>query len=716
MAADAFLSPEWHRVARLRPRLRPHVKIHRHRYRGHTWYVVQDHASGRYHRFSPSAYQLAGMMDGQRTVDALWKALVEQLGDDAPTQTSVVNLLSQLHSADLLQTDVAADPKEMLQRRGKQQRRKLIGRAGNPIAIKIPLWDPDRFLLTTLPFVRPLLSPFGALLWLLVVGVGAVLAGMHWPELTANLADRVLTPDGLLMVALVFPLLKLLHEMGHAYATRAGGGEVHEMGVMLIALAPVPYVDGTASAAFRSRWRRASVGAAGVIVEAFVAGLAMIAWTLLEPGLLRALCFNVMLVAGVSTVVFNLNPLMRLDGYFIACDLLEIPNLGGRANKWWGWVAERRLFGADVEEPSATPWERFWFALYAPASFAWRMVVLFGIALFVAERFFVIGVLVAIAGIVMGLVWPMAKAFWHVGTSPKLQLKRGRAMAITFGGLAAAAFLLAVVPAPLRTTSEGVVWLPEEAIVRAGGDGFIRAVATAPGTRVGKGMRLVEAEHPDLVAEVAVLRTQIEALRARLDSEQFTNRVQAGVTQQEIALKAQQLARAEERLAALEVLSTAEGTFRVPRAEDLPGRYVKRGDVIGFITPETASLVRVVVPQADIELVRERLDEVEIKLPGRVWEPLAARLVREVPAASDRLPSRALAVEGGGRFASDPASGGDAPRTLQRLFQFDLALPEGLVREAYGSRVFVRFDHGWEPLGAQWWRRGRQLVLARLQL
>ncbi|WP_372619164.1 hypothetical protein [Falsiroseomonas sp.] len=714
--AEAFLSADWHRVARLKPRLRSHVKIHRHRYRGHTWYVLQDHASGRHHRFSPSAYSLAGMMDGERTVDDLWKELVAQLGDDAPTQTSVVNLLSQLHAADLLQTDVAADPAEMLQRRGKQQRRKVMQRAGNPIAIRIPLWDPDRFLVATLPFLRPLMSRFGALVWLAVVGFGLLLAGMHWEELTANLADRVLTPDGLLLVALVFPVLKLLHELGHAYATRAGGGEVHEMGVMMIALAPVPYVDGSASAAFRSKWRRAGVGAAGVIVEAFIAGLAMIAWTLLEPGLARAICFNVMLVAGVSTVVFNLNPLMRLDGYFIACDLLEIPNLGGRANKWWGWLAERKLFGADVEEPNATAWERFWFALYAPTSFAWRIGVIIGIALFVAESFFVIGALMAIAGILMSVVWPMAKALWHVGTSPRLHLKRSRAMAMTFGGLVAAALLLTVVPAPLRTTTEGVLWLPEEAIVRAGSDGFVRLVATAPGSWVGRGTPLVQAEHPDLVAEAAVLRAQIEALRARLDSEQFTDRVQAGVTRQEIALKTAELARAEERLSALLVLSAAEGTFRVPRAEDLPGRYVKRGDVLGFVTQPTANLARVVVPQADIELVRERLEGVEVKLPGRIWEPLPARLVREVPAASDTLPSRALSVEGGGRFAADPAASGENPRSLERLFQFDLALPEAAVPEGFGARVFVRFDHGVEPLGVQWWRRVRQLVLARLQL
>lgn len=716
MARDAYLSPEWHRVARLRPRLRSHVRIHRHRYRGRTWYVVQDHASGRYHRFSPAGYQLAGMMDGKRTVEALWKELVERLGDEAPSQTAVVNLLAQLHAADLLETDVAADPEEMFRRRGKQIRRKLFQRAGNPVALRIPLCDPDRFLRRTLPFVRPLLSPFGALLWLLVTGLGGLLAAMHWQELTSNLADRVLSAEGLLLAALVFPLLKLVHELGHGYAARAGGAEVREMGVMLIALAPVPYVDASGAAAFRSKWRRAGVGAAGVIAELFLAGLAMIAWALLEPGLLRSLCFNVMLVAGVSTVVFNLNPLLRLDGYFIACDLLEIPNLGGRANRWWGWWAEKRLFGADVEEPVATAWERFWFVLYAPASFLWRMVVLFGIALFVAESFFVIGVLMAIAGVALGLAWPLAKALWHVGTHPRLALHRRRAMAVTFGGLAAALALLLLVPAPLRTTSEGVLWLPEEAIVRAGGDGFVREVATPPGSRVLPGATLLRAEHPDLEAELAVQRAQLEALRARLDAEQFADRVRAGVTRQEIALKEQQIARSEERLAALTVASAAPGIFRVPRAEDLPGRYVKRGDVLGFVTPQHAALARVVVPQADIELVRQRLQAVQVVLPGRVWEPLPARLVREVPAASERLPSRALAIEGGGRFAADPAQSGENPRALERMFQFDLALPEGAIEEGFGGRVHVRFDHGAEPLGWQWWRRGRQLLLARLQL
>ena len=165
---EPFLSSSWYRVAGLRPKLRPHAQIHRHRYRGQAYYVLQDHASGRMHRFTPAAYLFIGRMDGTRTVDSIWSEVVEQLEDDAPTQDEIVRLLSQLHAADILQSDVTPDAGELFQRYAKQQttfRRNLR----NPFAITLPLWDPDAFLERTLSVVGPLLGWAGAALWLLVV-------------------------------------------------------------------------------------------------------------------------------------------------------------------------------------------------------------------------------------------------------------------------------------------------------------------------------------------------------------------------------------------------------------------------------------------------------------------------------------------------------------------------------------------------------------------
>ena len=711
--ADPFLSPSWHRVGPLRPRLRPGMNVSRQRVQGEAWYVLHDGTTGRAHRFTPAVYAVLGAMDGRRTVDAIWRDAAERLGDGAPSQTAIVNLLSQLHAADLLQADIASDATELFRRYAAQRRRERMGRFLNPMSIRIPLLDPDRLLNATLVLVRPVFSWFGMLLWLAATVTALVLLAPRWGELAANLPDRVLSGEGLLLIALVFPLLKAVHELGHAYAVKAGGGEVHEMGVMFIALMPVPYVEGSASAAFRSKWRRAGVAAAGMLVETFIAALAAFVWLLIEPGQVRSIAFNVMLVAGVSTLVFNANPLLRLDGYFILADLAEVPNLAQRANRYWGWLVERRLFGAETERPTGTAKEYAWFIAYAPAAFVYRLVVLAAISLFLAAEWFVVGAIVAIGGVVMGVLVPALKSFWHVVSAPRLHRVRGRAVATTLLGVAAVPAFLALVPVPLRTTTEGVVWLPEDAFVRAGVNGIIRSVVMRPGSLVEPGDLLLAAEDPVLVAEAAVLRTQIEALRARLDSEQFTNRVQADVTRQEIRSRQDALARAEDRLAALEVRAAVAGILEIPRSEHLEGRWVRRGDVLGYVIQGSAALVRVVVPQADIDLLRQGLVGTEILLPGALWQPLPARLVREVPAASDRLPSRALAMESGGRVAADTRDPRNL-RSLERWFQLDFELPAEAVRDRFGSRVHVRFDHGMEPLGQQWWRRGRQLFLARL--
>jgi len=258
--SESLFSPSWYRVASLNPRLRSHVEIHRHHYRGELWYVLQDHASGRFQRFTPAAYLLIGLMDGKHSVQELWEAGRARLGEDAPTQEEIIRLLSQLHAVNALQTDVLPDTAEMLKRFEKQRYGKWKQNLRSPLFMRFSLLDPERILAFFLPLVRPAFSWAGAVIWLIVVGYGIFLAGVHWSELTENITDRILVPGNLVILWLVFPFLKAFHEFGHAFAVKVWGGEVHEMGIMLLVFTPIPYVDASAASAFRNRRERVLVG------------------------------------------------------------------------------------------------------------------------------------------------------------------------------------------------------------------------------------------------------------------------------------------------------------------------------------------------------------------------------------------------------------------------------------------------------------------------
>jgi putative peptide zinc metalloprotease protein len=675
---------------------------------------MEDNASGRAHRFTPEVYRFVGLMDGKKTVDEIWNHVVQNSGDDAPTQGEVIRLLSQLNAADLLQTDIAPNAIEMMDRFTKHSAARRRGYIGNPLAIKLPLWDPDRFLEKTLPAVSPAFTRLGALIWILTIFPALVLVGMHWSELTENISDRIFAIESLMLTALVFPMLKFFHELGHSYATKIAGGEVHELGVMLLVFAPVPYVDASASIVFKSKWQRALVGMAGMLTEVFIAALAVFAWTLMEPGFVRSLCFQIMLIAGVSTIVFNSNPLLRFDGYYILCDLLEIPNLGARSSRYWASLAERRVFGLEEAPAPVAPGESFWLLIYAPLALAYRGFVLFGISVFIASEFLVVGALIAGWGLIVGLGRPVWKAMKYVLTSTRVEKHRLRAASITFASIGLAVCGVLFIPFPLHTVSEGVVWLPEESYVRAANAGFVKAVASESGARVSVGDLLVETEEPELVASVRVLQSELAGLTQRLASEQFTDRVQADITRQEIALKESNLLLDLGRADALKVRSSVDGIFLSPAVHDLPGRYAKRGDVLGYVIFQQSRIARVVVTQDDIDLVRNKLNNVDVRMADRVSVSYLAKIVREVPAASESLPSKAFTEAGGGRFAADPRDSNQV-KTLQRTFQFDLELPSDASNANFGSRILVRFDHGFEPLGTQWYRRLRQLFLSRFE-
>lgn len=703
-------SPSWYRVAKLRPRLRGHARIHRHHYRGQLWYVLEDRVSRRMHRFNPVAYYVIGLLDGRRTVQEVWDNAVERFGDDAPTQDEVIRLLGQLHAAEVLQTEALPDVIELARRAKRARKKTWLQNLLSPLSIRIPLFDPDRTLERWRPWYQPWFGWLGALLWCAVVAVGLFNAAAHWHELSEDVTSRVLAPQNLLLLWLTFPLIKLLHEFGHACAVKAWGGEVHEMGVMLLVLMPVPYVDATAASAFPETRRRVLVGAAGMVVEVFVASLALFLWLQVEPGVLRAVLYDVMLIAGVSTVLFNGNPLLRYDGYYMLADWVQIPNLRMRANQYLARLVETRLFGLPESETEHAAGERGWLAFYAVGSFLYRTFVMCVIALFIASQYLFVGVLLALWTAVTAVVLPLGKGVGYLLMHPRLRRRRPRALAATALVGAALYALLFVVPVPLWTRAEGIIALPEESYLRAGADGFVKRIAVAPGTLVGRGTPVVFTEDPTLELKQRVLEAQVRLLEARANASRVDDRVRWAVALDELAAARAELEQVRQRVRELSIVSQASGTFVLTQAAvDLPERFLRRGQPVGYVVSPGTATARVLVSRDDVDLVRTRVARVEVKVAGRLYDTYVATVRREVPAASNRVTNLALSSLGGGGAALDPRQTKE-PQTLDTWFAFELDLPQtpSLV---LGEHVYVRFEHGSEPLAARIYRSVRQLFM-----
>lgn len=717
MSGAQYTNGNWSRLAELRPRLRPHVEIHRHTYRKRIWYVIQDHSSGRFHRFSAESNFLIGLMDGSKSLEEIREMAEAQWGADAPTREEIVDLVTKLQASDVLLVNQRVDSGELARRAVVRGRKQRLAYWRSPLALRIPLFDPERGLQRLSPLARLLFSGWGAILWLAVVGTALLQVGQHWPQLSDNVTERVLSVENLLLLALVFPLVKALHEFGHAFAVKAWGGEVHEMGIMFLVLMPVPYVDASSASAFVNKKRRITVGAAGMLVELFIASLAMFVWLLTEPGTVRSVAYNVMLIAGVSTVAFNANPLVRFDGYYVLMDYLEIPNLASRANRYLGYLVQRHVFGvSDSSSPVSARGEAPWFAFYSVASFVYRMFIMVVIISFVATKYFVIGIVLSLWALFSMLILPLYKSLRFLLLDSSLRSRRFRAMSaslVIVGGLAA--FLL-VAPLPYHTVSDGVVWFPDDAWIRAESEGFVTRVEIENGKEVREGDILIVMEDPVLSARVRVLDAQVREVETRLEAAVTMDRVLAASIREELALMRERLADAQRHERQLIVRSPGSGVFiSAAVLRDMPGRFVRRGEPLGFVVGSRDWLVRAVVRQGDVELVRHESAAVEVRLADFGSRRFQASLRREVPGASDELPSMALSVGGGGNIALNPEPG-EAPRAFRTLFQFDVALVDTMDTIRFGGRAYVRFQHAPRPLGSRWYRRLRQVLLRQFNV
>jgi putative peptide zinc metalloprotease protein len=511
------------------------------------------------------------------------------------------------------------------------------------------------------------------------------------------------------MMWLCFPLIKLLHELGHALAVRRWGGEVHEIGIGLLVLVPAPYVDASAASAFPRRQQRAMVGAAGIMVELALAAIALWFWLNLQPGLARDVAFVVLFIGSASTLVFNGNPLLRFDAYYVLCDLLDLPNLASRSNAYWTYLLRRHVLRARADAPPLARGERKWLLAYAPLSAAYRLAISVAIVLWLGGKWLLLGLLATAYIVVSTLLRPLVK--WSRQTLAATEPGREHArVRLGLGVIAAGAlFLLCVLPLPFTTVAPAVVWLPEQAQVRPEVDGFIAALPVRDGEAVESGRLVAALSNPELAVERDKLASRLEGLRADQYRLMLRDPGAAENLARDIERTEAELARAVERIGQLEVRAQASGRLVMPRQADLVGTYVRHGTTLGYVLAGGDLRVRAAVAEEDAYLVRNRARHAVVQLAEAPGIALPAAVSGDIPAATRRLPSPALADRGGGPYASDPTDK-DGVQSLEPVFLFDLKL-EGRDLERVGGRAWVRFDHGFEPLAAQGYRRATQLFL-----
>ncbi len=711
--AESEIPEQWSQVANLRPRLHKHVSAHPHDFRGTRWYILSDSVRGKHLRFNDVAYEFIGRLDGDQSVEEIYQQVKSKLPEDSPTRQDLLSILVQLFSIGALKSGTPADVEQLFNRAQAEKSSNRTRRLMNPLAIRFPLFDPDKFLNRTIPMVRPLFSYSAASIWGLVVLLATMLLLTNYQELMATLKADIIQPANLMLMVALFPIMKAFHEFAHAFAVKVWGGEVHEMGITLLVLMPVPYVDATAAWAFREKYKRVLVSASGMIVEVFLASIALFVWALVEPGLVKTAALSVFLIGSVSTVLFNANPLLRFDGYYMLQDLIEIPNLYSRSAKYVMYLFKNRILGLEALSPVTEQSEKPWLASYGILAWIYRVFITFVIAIFLASKYFVLGVALAIWSMVLLFVVPLYRGlrFLIIDNSLKgfRMIPAKRLTAIT----AAIAFVVAIIPFSLYTNAEGIVWVPDQAQIYSEIDGFVTDVTVTPGTEVTTGTGVLTLTNPDIDARGNLLKARHKELSIRHKAEKFADPVSAIQTMEEIKTVEADWQELQAERNSQTLTSNVDGTFVLPGEQKILGSYIKKGEAVGYVVNPEELIVRVVVPQTSVGLFAKDVKNVSVRLAEQPRQVIQAEILRQTPAGSLSLPSRALGAAGGGNIAVDTTDE-NGTTAVNKVFQLDLALPEHSIASGLGTRAFVRVNHGREALALQWLRSARQLLLNKL--
>jgi putative peptide zinc metalloprotease protein len=510
-------------------RRRPDLTIVPQEYGRHRYWLVKDPVSLQYFHLRDEEYAILEMLDGRTGLAAIKARFEQRFAPYRLPLEQIHAFLGRLHECGLILSDAPGQGEQLLKRSDVGRKRRRLAAGANILAIRFRGIDPQPLLKWLAARCGWLFSRACLVLTLLLVLASTVVLVVHAPSLSAMRTEfrEFVTPGNLVWLAITLAAAKVLHELGHALTCVSLGGQCREIGLMLLVFTPCLYCDVSDAWTLPSKWRRIAVSAAGIIVEVVLAALAALIWCFSPPGLIHALSFNVVVVCSVSTILFNGNPLMRYDGYYVLADLVEVPNLAEQSRAVLTRAATFLFLGIRQADDSVRPARgRLLLGVYGVASLAYRCFAVCAI-LWIAHRVSVawgvaaLGYAVAVVvltGMLVPPVW-QAATFLH---NQRLTQRVSWLRMLAFGGFwTAALVLVALVPLPCRVTSPLVIEPENARQVYAVVAGAITS-SVRPGDEVTTGQEVARLVNLDVHREVVELtgkrdqqRRQLAVLRAR---------------------------------------------------------------------------------------------------------------------------------------------------------------------------------------------------------
>jgi putative peptide zinc metalloprotease protein len=712
-------SESWHRVAHLRLALRSSVQVRKQLFRGETWYLLQDPFKNRFFRLSRAAYAFVARLQPARSVDEAWTLCVDRDPEQAPGQGEVIRLLAQLYHADLLYCDLPIDSLQLFKRyqkrRSSEQRSKLL----NLMFLRIPLFDPSPVLKRFSATAQLLTSRASVFVWLLLLAWAGKSLLENGDQLLVE-ARQLLAIDNLILLYAGLILVKSLHELGHTLVCNRFNGEVHTLGIMLIVFAPVPYMDATASWAFRARRERILVACAGMMFEFFAAACAALVWAATSAGWVHSLALNMLIVASISTLVFNANPLMRYDGYYILSDLLNMPNLQARAQSQLKYFGQRYLFALrQGVDPASNRREAFYLSGYGLLSSLYRLLVYTSIVLFVADRYFLVGFLLALLCVLNWVVLPIGKLLKYVLSAPELEPVRLRSIGIGLLLVLLSTLIVTQLPVPRQIRIPGVIHALGSYDLNSETDGFLSEILIADGAHVSQGQVLAKMDNPYLRIDIRQLDAQRQEILLLLQQDRVQNSDQTRKSlRQRLVSLDNSLSDLRQRAAALTIIARVDGVWAAPLLAARRDSWILRGEQLGrIVTRGTYEFTAVLVQEnaASLFAQADSTDSSSLKLRGSEFHSLKLATLAIVPFEQTALPSAVLGWQAGGTIPTrvDDRRGLVA---LEPFFQVKARLsPQHGVKVVDGQSGIMRIRLPAQPMLQQALRKLRQFIQKRYQ-